>query len=225
MSKEKEIEKLIELELTENHLKEKYLDLLLTRISENRKRMNQILLALFFTVIGFPLLISSNVKELSIGPIKLDEFKIVISSIPTLFAFLYYKYISIWMDLTDQKMTYRVMSSKFFNVEIDSFLNQRLRPYSFLDSIMDKHLKNYKKKVGCLISMLWISGALFALLFPLLFEIYSLKILYEKYQLEEFMDWVFFATPILLLFLTGHFIIGSGDNDIEDKEKAEHNNG
>lgn len=212
---------IIEEKLISVELKEKYLNLLIVRIDENRKLIAKLFTIMLLTVFAFPLIIETKISEILVGPFKLNDNNIAISIIPSIFAYCYYKYISVWIDLVEQKNVFKELTAIIFNVESKSFLNERIRPYSFIDSIINYHLEDNSKKVGCINSLLWLPIMILFLIFPFLFEYYAVKILYLKYGLDTILEWFFFIIPILSGLFTIIMLFQVGKKDIKRTNETE----
>lgn len=223
MSKQEMIFNIIEEKLVSAELKEKYLNLLTVCIDENRKLIGKLFTIMLFTVFAFPLIVETKISEILVGPFKLKDNIIAISIIPSIFAFCYYKYISVWIDLVEQKNVFKELTAIIFNVESKSFLNERIRPYSFLDSIINHHLEDNSKKVGCINSLFWLPIMILFLIFPFLFEYYAVKLLYLKYGLDTILEWFFFLTPILSGLFTIIMLFQVGKKDIKRTNETEKN--
>lgn len=212
---------IIEEKLISVELKEKYLNLLIVRIDENRKLIAKLFTIMLLTVFAFPVIIETKISEILVGPFKLKDNNIAISIIPSIFAYCYYKYISVWIDLVEQKNVFKELTAIIFNVESKSFLNERIRPYSFIDSIINYHLEDNSKKVGCINSLLWLPIMILFLIFPFLFEYYAVKILYLKYGLDTILEWFFFIIPILSGLFTIIMLFQVGKKDIKRTNETE----
>jgi hypothetical protein len=221
MSKQEMIFNIIEEKLISVELKEKYLNLLIVRIDENRKLIAKLFTIMLLTVFAFPLIIETKISEILVGPFKLNDNSIAISIIPSIFAYCYYKYISVWIDLVEQKNVFKELTAIIFNVESKSFLNERIRPYSFIDSIINYHLEDNSKKVGCINSLLWLPIMILFLIFPFLFEYYAVKILYLKYGLDTILEWFFFIIPVLSGLFTIIMLFQVGKKDIKRNNETE----
>lgn len=219
MTKEENITKLIDEKLSSRQSKEKYLEILTTNMTMNKRKMNKLILFMLFTVISFPLLYESKISNLSIGPLKISDYEYVLRAIPIVFSFLFYQYVAVWFDLADQKITCNSLTSNLFGVQTDSYLNERIKAFSFMDSILSTQIDYEKKNVGCFVSGIWIMVAIASILFPYFFEYYSLKVLHKTYELTTFLDWVFLVTPIFIMLCTIHFVIKGAIRDIKREYK------
>jgi hypothetical protein len=217
LTKEQKIRKILDEKLTiENQ--ERYFDLLNTRIEENRKSMSRLFITLLLCYFAFPLIIESKISEISFGPFKLSDNIIALGIIPSVFALVYYKYLTVWIDLAEQKMTYKILASKIFFVEQKSFLNQRILPYSFLDSILLYHLEEKSKSLGCLIAFFWIPIGLSIIVLPFVFEYYMISSLLQKFGFDTFLKKIIIIIPILISLFTILIFIQFGKKDMDEKK-------
>ena len=217
MASEEKIKKAINEQLEIEDQKQ-YADLLINRIEENRKTMSRLSITLFFCIFAFPLITESKISDISLGPFKLNDSLIALGLIPSIFAFTYYKYITVWIDLVEQKMTYKVLVSEIFSFKPETFLNQKIWPYSFLDSIMMHHLKEDSKSLGCITMLFWIPIGLILILFPFVFEYYTIHTLYNKFGLDTFLKKTVLFLPALMGLSTIHIIIQVIRKDFNDKK-------
>ena len=135
MTEDEKIKKELKDSILTSESKEEYLNLLNQRIEDNRKAMGRLFLALILLGVAFPLLKEYKITEVSVGPFKISDIQIVILIIPTVFNFMYYKYIITWFDLIDQKRIYTNLTSIIFEIKKDSNLNKKLRSFSFTNSL------------------------------------------------------------------------------------------
>jgi hypothetical protein len=210
MTKDEQVSGIVIEQLNSNELQEKYLNLLNLRIEENRKTLSAILTIMILTVFAFPLIIETKISEISIGPFKLHDNSFAISIIPSIFAVCYYKYASIWIELTEQKIVFKNLTSKIFSIKQTSYLNDRIKPFSFTDFIILNHLQVKSQKMGCLLAIFWIPFLTVLMFFPFLFEYYTVKTLYVRTSLDTLLDWVFFLVPILTGIFTLLIYIQAG---------------
>ena len=208
MTKEERVSLLIEKELEANSYKD-YFEILNNRIEENRKLIKNLFFILVIIVLAFPLIIQSKIDDISIGPFNLNDSKVAIGLLPSLFAYTHYKYLSVWFDLVNQKFTYKVLTSKFFSIKVDSTLNKTLIHYSFLDSISANHnTENIGRNfLGCFNFLFWLPVGLAVIFFPFVFECYTIKILYNELGFNTFFNSLLIITPGLIgLFTVQMFI-------------------
>lgn len=227
MTKEQNIRKVIDEELNEDNQGD-YANLLNARIDENRKLMSRIFISLLFCFFTFPLITESKISVISFGPFKLSDNLIALGIIPSIFAFLYYKYITVWIDLVEQKMTYKIIIAKIFSIDQKSFLNQRLWSYSFLDSIMIYHLDEKSKFLGFLTQLFWVPIGLIIIFLPFLFEYYMVHTLYQKFGFDSILNKIIIVLPILIGVFTVLIFIQVVRKDLDkskyfSKNKPNHN--
>ena len=217
LTKEEKIRKILDEQLNKEN-QELYADLLNNRIEENRKTMTRLSATLILCCFTFPLITESKIAEISFGAFKLTDNIIAMGIIPSIFAFIFYKYITVWIDLVEQKMTYNTLTSKIFSIDQKYFLNQRLRPYSFLDSIMLYHLDEKSKTLGCIISLFWVPIGLTLIIFPFVFEYYMITTLYDNFGFDSLLKKIIIITPILIGIFTILIIIQAGKRDFDEKK-------
>lgn len=217
LSKEQKIRKCLDNQLAKEN-QERYSDFLSSRIDENRKSMSRLSITLLLCYFAFPLIVESKISDISFGPFKLSDNLIALGIIPSVFAFVYYKYITVWIDLVEQKMTFRILTSKIFSIEKKSFLNQKLWPHSFLDSIMMYHLEEKSIILGCLTMFFWVPIGLIILIFPFAFEYYMISTIYEKFGYDTFIKKVILITPILIGVFTLLIIFQVAKRDFDEKK-------
>ena len=87
MTKDQQISKIIFEQLDTIESKEKYLNLLNSRIDENRKTLSSLLVIMVLTAFAFPLIVETKISEISVGPFKLRDNLFAISKFP-LFAYV-----------------------------------------------------------------------------------------------------------------------------------------
>jgi hypothetical protein len=124
MENKDQISKIILKQLKSTDSREKYLNLLINRIEDNRKSLSSLFIIMLLTIFAFPLIVETRISEISIGPFKLQDNSFAISIIPSIFALCYYKYITIFVDLTEQKELYKVLTSQIFAIKEISYLNE-----------------------------------------------------------------------------------------------------
>lgn len=217
LTKKQKIRKILDEQLT-NDNQELYADLLNNRIEENRKLMSRLSATLILCYFGFPLIIESKISEISFASFKLTDNIIAIGIIPSIFAVIYYKYITVWLDLVEQKATYKALMSKIFSINQESFLNNRLWPYSFLDSIILYHLNEKSKSLGCVINFFWVIIGLILIFFPFVFEYYTIVTLYQKIGFDTLLKKVIIIMPILMGLFTLLIIIQAAKKDLDEKK-------
>lgn len=215
LSKDEKIQSLIQKELNSESLKEKYLNILDQRIDDNRKSIGKYFLVLLLTALAFPLLMETKISEISIGPLKIIDSKIVLSLIPSVFTFVFYKYLMIWFDLVEQKRTYNLLTAELFSIDVKSFLNDRLKPFSITDSISRHHTQIELDSIGCITYLFWIPTAIILILFPFAFEFYLIKKVYEILNPKSILEWLLFITPIIIVLFTLLMFIQVFRNDLK----------
>ena len=113
MSKEEKIKELLKEQILTSDHQEKYLDIVQDRIRENKALISKLYLVMIFAVVAFPLLIHTKISEISIGPISINDSNIAVSLIPTIFSFAYYKFMTVWLDIVEQKMAFKSLTSEY----------------------------------------------------------------------------------------------------------------
>ncbi len=220
LSKDKRISSFIQEELKTESAKEKFLDILIQRLEDNRKALGSVFLVLLFTAIAFPLIAETKISEISIGPFKIIDSDIALVIIPTIFTFAYYKYLLIWFDFVEQKRTYRLLTKDYFKFKSNSYLNDRLNPFSITDSISRHHAQEKFGVFGCLSYLLWIPTALVLVFLPFGVEFYMIKETFEIIQPDTIIKWVIIFIPILITLFTIFSLVQVFRNDSKsDKEK------
>ncbi|PZX92163.1 hypothetical protein DOS84_16600 [Flavobacterium aquariorum] len=215
MRKEEKIYKILESKLSTLEMQEKYLNLLNFKIEENRKSMGGLAIIMILLFLAFPLLIQTKISEISVGPFKLLDNTFAISIIPSVFAFCYYKYIMIWVDLSEQKNIYKCLTSKIFDIEYKSYLNIRLRSFSLIDSIENYNNNNQKTTpFGCLVDLIYLPVIIAIILMPYFFEYYCANFLFHKYGINSILNFIFFFSPIVLGLCTISIFFQVGKKDI-----------
>lgn len=104
LSKEESIKSILIRDLKNTEHRIKYLEILEKRIDENKKEIGSIFLVLAICGFAFHLLLQRKISEVTIGPFKISDTNIILAIIPTVFTFLYYKYLMIWYDFVEKKM-------------------------------------------------------------------------------------------------------------------------
>lgn len=205
-TKNNQISDIITNHLNSTESKEKYLTLLNSRIEENRKLINNLFLYLVVTALSFPLIVETKITEIIIGPFKLSDNTFIISIIPTFFALCHYKYISVFIDLEEQNVVYYCLTSKIFSIEEKSYLNERIKPFSFLHSVLNHHfidsMDSGKLDWSCLLGLFYFPIILLLGLSPSFFEFYSVKTLYQEFGLNSLLNWLAILIPIIIGILS-----------------------
>lgn len=183
-----------------------YLEIISKRIEENRTKIGKIFTILILVGVSFPLLVEAKILEFSLGPFKITEVKIGLALIPSIFAYLYYKYILLWLEINEQKKIYSRLTSIIFKVNNSSYLNKNIRSFSLIDSL-DNFIEIKKSRLGCLALLLWIPVGLIVFLTPFIYEIYMIKSLLDNFKLNSFINWVVFLIPLILTIFTILYLI------------------
>lgn len=220
MKLEEKISNVIDEQLTKPELREKYLTIIELRIIENKKSLNSILLVMLFSVLAFPLIHEAIISDISIGPFKINDKSFALLIIPSIFSFSYFKYVTIWTEIVKQKNIYKSLTSKVFLLKQNSYLNESIRPFSFLD-FLTKHneLEEKSSFLGCIIALFWIPISFFFILFPYGFIYYSLKILFIEKKLNPTIHYTFCYIPIIISILTLITLFQVIRNEIIEQEK------
>lgn len=212
--KDKIISNFVNNQLKSKESQDKYLSILNLRIEENRKSMNRYSVIMLLIVFAFPLIIETKISEVSLGPFKLSDNSLLILILPSVFAFVYYKYITIWIDLADQKHIYSVLTSKLYNLKFNSFLNNRLRYHSIIESFSTNHLGDEPGNFGCIVNIVWIPVAYGLIASPFIFEFYSIIKIYRNFELNSITEWILFLTPIIIILFTILILVKTNRDDI-----------
>jgi len=202
MIEEKIILNEITTQLKDKGTQEKYINLLNVRIDENRRISNSLLKIMIFSAIAFPLILETKISEISLGPFKLLDNSIAIGIIPTLFAFTYYRYMSVLSDLREQKKAYRHLTTVLFDIKYDSFLNNNLSPYSLVDSIGKFHFNKESKATLILTFLFWIPVLLTIIFMPIIFVLYAAYKTYITFGLDSYIDWGMVLTPFVIIIIS-----------------------
>jgi|GEM_PF-5607454 len=217
MSQEDFIKKILQENLQTKDQQEKYLEILDRRLDENKKSLSGLFIILIFSVLAIHLLLQTKISEINIGPFKITDSKIIFGLVPTIYTLVYYKYLMIWVEISDQKRIYNLLISKYFSLKDTSLLSDKIKPFSIIDSI-GRHQKN-GKTLGCLTNLMWIPIALFVLFCPFLYEYYLIYKLFIDLQPKNIFDWFLFICPILISIYTILMLINVIKNQFnEDKE-------
>lgn len=208
------ISSIIDNELNSNELIEKYLKLLTYRIEENRKSMRRYSSILILIILIYYLIFNFKIPEISIGPLKLEDNSIAILLLPSIFSFIYYRYILVWIELADQKHIYSNITSKLFNLDFDSLLHIRLRFHSLIESFSIHHLNEKSNVLNFIIGLLWIPIGYGLIILPFIFEVYSIVNIYRNFEIDTFLFWLLFLTPIIIGLFTILVLIKTSLMDI-----------
>ena len=220
MSKDQRIYEYIQQELKTENSKEKFLDILTQRMDDNRKALSRLFFVLILSAVSFPLIAETKISEISIGPLKIIDSNIALAAIPTIFTYSYYKYLLIWFDLVEQKRTYRLLTLDYFNFKPNSFLSDRLNPFSVVDSVSRHHTQKKLDLIGCLSYLIWIPTVFVLGFLPFGVEFYLIKETIKTIVPISFIDWTIIIIPILIALLTILSLIQVFRNDSKKgKEK------
>lgn len=201
MTTDEKSNKLLSDSLKTENSREKFLELLDKRIEENRKSLGGLFVILILCALSFNLLLQTKISEINIGPLKINDNKVIFALIPTIFTFVYYKYIMIWVEISEQKRTYNNLTSIIFEIENNSTLNNVIKPFSITDSIF-KHQENEKGFLGCLTNLFWIPIGLFMMFIPFVYEYYLIDKLVRNLKPTNFFEWFLFICPIIISIYT-----------------------
>ncbi|WP_309840420.1 hypothetical protein [Chryseobacterium sp. SLBN-27] len=217
MSQEDFIKKLLQEDLQAKEKQEKYFEILDKRIEENRKSLGELFIVLIFCVLANHLLLQTKISEINLGPFKITDNKIIFGLLPTIYTLVYYKYLMIWVEISDQKRIYSIITSNYFSLNNKSLLFDKIKPFSIIDSI-DRHQKS-KSTFGCLTNLIWIPIALFVLISPFLYEYYLIYQLFIDLQPKNLFDWFLFICPILISLYTIMMLINVIKNQFSSDKK------
>ena len=134
--------------------KEKYLPLIISRMDESKRLLNKTLLVLGTLVVTFLLLAFSNLKNVDLFSFEKIDKQTIFYCLPSIFSVIYYYYILTWMHYIQQRKIYRHLTSQIFNLEVESYLNDHIQPFSFIE-VLDKHHDTENKHAwGCLTTLI-----------------------------------------------------------------------
>lgn len=217
MSQEDFIKKLLQEDLQAKEKQEKYFEILDKRIEENRKSLGGLFFVLIFCVLANHLLLQTKISEINLGPFKITDNKIIFGLLPTIYTLVYYKYLMIWIKISDQKRIYSIITSNYFSLNNKSLLIDKIKPFSIIDSI-DRHQKS-KSTLGCLTNLIWIPIGLFVLISPFLYEYYLIYQLFIDLQPKNIFDWFLFICPILISLYTILMLLNVIKNQFNSDKK------
>lgn len=200
MSQEDFINKLLHENLQTKEKQEKYLEILDKRIEENRKSLGGLFIILIFSILAIHLLLQTKISEINIGPLKITDNKIIFGLIPTIFTLVYYKYLMIWVEISDQKRIYNALTSNYFSLNTESILIDKIKPFSIIDSI-GRHSKN-GNTLGCATNLIWVLISMFVLFSPFIYEFYLIYKLFIDLQPKNIFDWFLFVCPMIISIYT-----------------------
>lgn len=182
--------------------KYKYLDILDSRIDENKKSMNRLLMIMLILSIAFPLILVTKIRDINIGPFTFNDNNFVLLTIPSIFAFCHYKAIHLQILLSDQIQYYQNLLSLTFNHNVNSLVNLFLRPYFFLRNSVGEHYSEKSKIIIKALNPIKVILALGILFLPYYFIFYSLNQIYMKFGFENTQEKFLFAIPIFFNILS-----------------------
>lgn len=192
---------IIEYNLTTDIAKEKYLELIISRMDESKRILNKTLTWLFLLVISFFLISNSKINGLSFPPFDKIDGPTILIFIPSIFSICYYYYAATWMNYTQQRQIYNNLTSLIFKIEVDSHLNDHIQPFNFLNILVKHNESENKNFWGYFKSFVMIPISLLMLVSPFTFVIYSLYINNKSLNLENWQLTLNFFVPILILIL------------------------
>lgn len=176
----------------------RYLDLLMIRIDENRKKLNKLVLFMLFSSVAFFLLKDSKLIIEPIGPFKLKDNPIALSVMALLFSYSHYIHLAVWYDLMIQSGIFKNTSASIFQIKEESVLNEIILHFWFVDKLNKKQFQFKNKFLGAFEAVIYLPLLLFLTLYPFLFEWYSLFYLYENLSFEKFYDILICITLLVL---------------------------
>lgn len=216
-TKENKIKSTLIKNLKNSEQQQKYLEILEKRMDENKKSIGNIFLLLVLCGFAFQLLLKTKISEVNIGPFKLNDTNIIFLLIPTVFTFLYNKYLMIWYDFVEQKTVYKVLTSLIFDIKDESYLNDRIRPFSITDSVSKYHNQDKWNLTGCLSYIFWVPVGVFILLFPFIYECYLVYEIINNLESISGFYYVIITTPILIIIFTILMLIRVVEKGLNEK--------
>lgn len=217
LTKEENIKSTLIRDLKNTEHRVKYLEILEKRIAENKKAIASIFLVLVLCGFAFQLLLQTKISEVTIGPFKISDTNIIMAIIPTVFTFSYYKYLMIWYDFVEQKNVYKVLTSLIFDIKYESYLNDRIRPFSITDSVSKYHTQEKWNFTGCLSYLLWIPIGLTILLFPFIYEFYLIYEIINNANSISGLNLLFVIAPILIIIFTILMLVKVIEKGLKEK--------
>jgi hypothetical protein len=157
---------------------------------------------MFFIVFAFPLILSAEIRDINIGPFTLNDGNFVLLTIPSIFAFCYYRLVHLHMFLSEQTKYYEELLAIIFNHNVNSFVNMFLRPYFFLKNSAIEHYQEKSKTILLALNPIKVITTLFILFSPYYFVFYSLKENYTRFKFENTHEKIFFSLPIFFMLLS-----------------------
>lgn len=192
---------IIEDQLQTKEAKEKYLEIMSTRLDESKKIMNKTLIWMLIVVIAFILISLSKIDNVSVSVFgKIDKHTILLIS-PSLFALMYYYYILTWMHFLQQKKIYAHLTGLLFKIDVESHLNDHIQPFNLMEVITKHHDSDNKNSTGCLTSIILIPMLAFIAFFPILFIWFSITSNQNTLNLELKGSVLSLLLPIIIAIL------------------------
>lgn len=149
--------------------KEKYLPLIISRMDESKRLLNKTLLVLGTLVVTFLLLSFSNLKNIDLFSFEKIDKQTIFYGLPSIFSVIYYYYILTWMHYIQQRKIYRHLTSQIFNLEVESYLNDHIQPFAFIE-VLDKHHDTENKHAwGCLTTLILFPIYVVVIFLPVIF--------------------------------------------------------
>lgn len=190
-------------EITDKTLLSLYLDIITQNIKDNLRVMNRnsyllVLSAVLFYLIknDFISLAENNFLGFKINS---KDDTLILNLILVLFSFLYFKNISIWYQVSNLKRCFDDVSTKLFDLGLNSGSLHLLRPFFLLQNT-DYYLVNNNKVKG--VKKIPIILSYFAVMIaPIIFEIYALVYLIIN-SYPNFLSISSISITIIFLILT-----------------------
>jgi len=211
------------LEILKRHLKtkeekEEYLPLIISRMDESKRIMNKTLIILGTLGVTFMLLSFTNLKNIDLFSFEKIDKQTVFYCLPTFFSVIYYYYVLTWMHYIQQRKIYRHLTSQIFNLEVESYLNDHIQPYSFLQ-ILDKHHDTENKHTwGCLTNIILLPILIIVLCSPVIFVCLVLKSNENDLNLHGWQGFACYILPIIIAVLLLLMVVKSFRLNILGKE-------
>lgn len=178
----------------------RYLDLLIIRIDENRKLMNKLILFMVFSSVAFFLLKESKLIIEAIGPFKIKDNPVALSVLSLVFSYSHYRHLFIWYDLIIQKNISKNITAKIFGIKEKSVLNESISHFWFSDKLNKKQFVFKNKFLGFIEAIIYLPLLLFLAAYPFLFEWYSLYILIKYLLFDNFYEFLICLSLLIVNF-------------------------
>lgn len=123
----------------------------------------------------------------------------------------------IWYDFVEQKNVYKVLTSLIFDLEYESYLNDRVRPFSITDSVSKYHSQEKWNVTGCLSYLFWVPIGLTILLFPFLYEFYLVYELINNIDSITGFYILIVIAPILIIIFTILMLVRVIEKGVKEK--------